>query len=120
MVSLHLRFKAPSSKQVTTKVITTKPSTETPKDTKSLTESSAITQPVQTEPTTGHVTTIKPTDDNPGGTREPNKGGNKLSNKQEIDDGTVIAIVAGVAAVICVAVILLCMWLIICQRRKNR
>ena len=82
-------LKAPISKEVTTGAITTKTSTETP------------------------------TIDNPGGTREPKKEGNKLSNKQEIDDGTMIAIIAGVAVVICVAVILLCMWLV-CQRRKNR
>ena len=66
--------------------------------------------------------TVEPTDYNPG-SREPNKGENNVSGKEEEkdgDDSMMIAIIAGVAAVICVAIVLLCVWLILSQRKKNR
>ena len=54
------------------------------------------------------------------GSKERNKGENKFSSKKEKDNSTMIAITAGVVAVICLAIALLCIWLIVSQRRKNR
>ena len=50
--------------------------------------------------------------------KEPKKDRNTSEKGEE--DSMMIAIIAGVAAVISVALILLCVWLIISQRRKHR
>ena len=84
------------------------------------TESSLTTEgALPTESTAGDVTPIEPTSHSVG-SREPNKNGNKLSGEKDEEDSMMVAIVAGVAAVICVAVVLLSVWLIISWRRKHR
>lgn len=86
--------------------------------TESSTESEAATTEVsQTESTVGDATTVEPTSSGLE-RKEANKDRNK--SEKEKEDSMMIAIVAGVAAVICVALILLCVWLIISQRRKHR
>lgn len=72
---------------------------------------------MQTESTVGDGTTVEPTSSSLG-RKEPNKDRNKSDEEKE--DSMMIAIVAGVVAVICVALVLLCVWLIINQRRKHR
>ena len=87
--------------------------------TESSTGSSYSTKALPTEYSTGYVTTVEPTYRSVG-SKEPNKDRNKLSGEKEEDDSTMVAIVAGISAVVCLAVVLLCMWLIISQRRKHR
>lgn len=92
----------------TTSVVLTESSTES---------AAATTEVMQTESTVGDGTTVEPTSSSLG-RKEPNKDRNK--SEEEKEDGMMIAIVAGVVAVICVALSLLCVWLIISQRRKHR
>jgi len=77
----------------------------------------ATTKVSQTESTVGDATTVEPTSGSLR-SKEPNKERNKGMKEEE--DKMMIAIVGGVAAVICVALIALCVWLIISQRRKHR
>lgn len=79
----------------------------------------ATTEALQTQSTIGDVTTLEPTYRSVG-SKEPNKDQNKLSGEKDGEDNMMVAIVGGVAAVICVAIVLLCVWLIISQRRKHR
>ena len=93
-------------------------SSTSPVLTESSSESAAATTEVtQTESNVGDATTAEPTSSGLG-SKERNKDRNKSEKEEE--DSMRIAIVPGVAAVICVALVLLCVWLIISQRRKHR
>jgi len=77
----------------------------------------ASTELSQTESTVGGVTNVEPTS-NSLGSKEPKK--DRRKSEKDKEDSMMIAIIAGVAAVISVALIVLCVWLIISQRRKHR
>lgn len=125
--SLFVNFclKIPSSKQMTKTTNSPLPTsqktshTTSHATTESSTESPYTTEVLPTESTRADMTTIEPTYRSVE-SKEPNKDQNKLSSEKDEDDSMMVAIVAGVAAVICVAIVLLCIWLIITQRRKHR
>ena len=106
---------------MTTKTIATETSPKPSKVTNSSTESQATATPasLQTELVTEEVWTTEATGYEPG-SKEPTKGENKFSSEKEKDNSTMTVIIAGVAAVICLAIVLLCIWLIVSQRRKNQ
>lgn len=111
---LHCFCKAPYSKRKTTKAVSAKPSQETPKITKSSTDSSVTTRPSKKQPATADVITVTPSKEYIPGSKEA------LSDKDDERSMTMIAVISGVAVVGCLFLGFLCLWFIIVQRRKSR
>ena len=118
---LHCFCKVPYSKRKTTKAVSAKPSPETPKITKSSTDSSVTTKPsLKTQPATADAITVTPSKEYIPESKEAHKDKKALLDKDDERSMTMIAVISGVAAVGCLVVGFLCLWFIIVQRRKSR
>lgn len=99
---LHCFCKAPYSKRKSTKAVSAKPSPETPKITKSSTDSSVTTKP--------DSITVTPSKEYSPASKEAHKDNEALSDKDDERSMTMIAVISGVAAVGCLVLGFLCLW----------
>lgn len=112
MCHLYAPLQQLATQQITRKNVASTTLPKTAKLTSSFTEST-VRAMSHTEPLSIEITTAEPT-------YNTGRGDNLSGTEEREHDTLMIALIAGGAAVICMAVIFLCIWLIVSRRRKNR